>query len=96
MQPYLEEAVRASHLPYLLMMSSVTGRLPDGNGAQGGRDSLLLSQRSAWQHSCTQQMFIHSDTSADLGLSVIYHRACMYLGQGPPPFKWGTVEPEIR
>lgn len=43
MQPYLEEAVRASHLPYLLMMSDVTGQLPDGNGAQGGRDSLLLS-----------------------------------------------------
>lgn len=57
MQPYLEEAVRASHLPYLLTMSSVIGQLPDGNGAQGGRDSLLLSELSAWQHGYAQQMF---------------------------------------
>lgn len=56
MQPYLEEAVRASHLPYLLMMSSVTGQLPVGNGAQGGKDSASVTELGAWQHGYAQQI----------------------------------------
>lgn len=92
MQPYLEEAVRASHLPYLLMMSSVTGQLPDGNGPQGGRDSLLLPQRSAWQHSCTQQMFYTFGHLSRAG-------ACQSITTGPVYIqvkvsllsKWRTV-----
>lgn len=85
MQPYLEEAVRASHLPYLLMMSSVTGQLPEGNGAQGGGDSLLLSQSKVPGNMATHsRLFYKMRHFSTPGVSqLILTRLsllCVYLG----------------